>query len=429
MIKVFNILLAYFQTKVLRKFSDRKKLEAFQQRKLRKHLMWVSKHSPYFKGKTKLEDYNVMTKQGMMDNFSKINTKSIDKDQAMEIAIKSEETRDFSPMIGDISVGLSSGTSGNRGMFLAGEQESARWAGIILAKLLPGTLLNKYNIALFLRANNNLYETLGSKKIKFKFFDLLTPVAESALDLNNFNPTILVAPPSLLRLLAKKQEEGIINITPQRIFSAAEVLDPIDEQKLEKVFSQKIHQIYQCTEGFLAHTCDHGTIHLNEDFVIIEKNYINTEKTKFHPVITDLERKTQPIIRYELNDILTLSETKCPCGSASMAISQIEGRADDIFYFKDQSGELCEMFPDFIRRKIIMASSEVDEYKIVQKSPTELEIYLNNSDEIKNKIKRTLFEFFDEQGFQESRIFFKKYEYIQSLTKLKRVERAYPIDL
>ena len=58
-------------------------------------------------------------------------------------------------------------------MFLASDDESAKWAGIILAKLLPYTLLKKQKIALFLRANNNLYEGLTSKKIQFQFFDLL----------------------------------------------------------------------------------------------------------------------------------------------------------------------------------------------------------------------------------------------------------------
>ena len=38
--------------------------------------------------------------------------------------IKSEENRDFSPTIKGITVGLSSGTSGNRGVFLASEKEA-----------------------------------------------------------------------------------------------------------------------------------------------------------------------------------------------------------------------------------------------------------------------------------------------------------------
>ena len=37
----------------------------------------------------------------------------------------------------DISVGLSSGTSGHRGMFITTPEEQGTWAGTILAKMLP----------------------------------------------------------------------------------------------------------------------------------------------------------------------------------------------------------------------------------------------------------------------------------------------------
>ena len=45
-----------------------------------------------------------------------------------------------------------------------------------------------------------------------------------------------------------------------------------------KIFCKKIHQVYQCNEGFLAHTCEKGNLHFNEDFLIIEKEYLDTEK-------------------------------------------------------------------------------------------------------------------------------------------------------
>ena len=68
-----------------------------------------------------------------------------------------------------------------------------------------------------------------------------------------------------------------------------------------------------------------GTLHFNEDLLIIEQKYLDAEKQRFHPLITDLMRTTQPVVRYELNDIITAKKS-CPCGSKWLAIEQIEGQ-------------------------------------------------------------------------------------------------------
>lgn len=425
MFRLLKILFTYLQTKYLRTFDSREELLLHQQKLLTKQLKFLKKNSPFYKNITDFSSLPVMNKKLMMTHFDELNTQNIHKEEAMNVAIKSEESRDFSPTIGDISVGLSSGTSGNRGMFLVDSQESARWAGIILAKLLPEFILKPQKIALFLRANNNLYESLNSKRIVFKFFDLMAPLEQLLDELNEYGPTLLVSPPSMLRFIADKQESGGIHISPKKIFSAAEVLDPLDQKYLEKIFQQKIHQIYQCTEGFLGHTCDEGTIHLNEDFLIIEKNFIDENKTKFYPVITDLERKTQPIVRYLLNDILTLKKDPCPCRSPQMAIEQIEGREDDLFYFTDKKGEEKIVFPDFIRRKIISASDDIEEYRVVQKSPQEMTVYLKSSEKAKELTLQSLEDFFQAQNIVSPKIHLEPYHYERSLKKLKRVERLY----
>ena len=71
-----------------------------------------------------------------MENFDTINTVGVKKEKALDIAFKSEELRDFSPTIHGISVGLSSGTSGNRGIFLTSKSEKAIWVGAILDRVI-----------------------------------------------------------------------------------------------------------------------------------------------------------------------------------------------------------------------------------------------------------------------------------------------------
>ncbi len=115
-------------------------------------------------------------------------------------------------------------------------------------------------------------------------------------------------------------------------------------------------------------------MHFNEDFLIIEKKYIDNENKRFHPVITDLARRSQLMVRYELNDIVT-EKKDCPCGNPMMAIEQIEGRSDDMLVFDTVNGEEVRIFPDLFRRAIIM-SCDVEDFALCQIAKDKLVLFL-----------------------------------------------------
>lgn len=338
--------------------------------------------SPFYaelsKNKKSIDDYPVINKASFMANFNTINTQHIDLNEAFHIAHESEKSRNFAPMIGNVTVGLSSGTSGNRGVFLATEKERAQWVACVLDRVI-GFSLKQRTVAFFLRANSNLYDSVKSSVLSFHFFDLLTEIEHNVFKLNKLNPTILVAQPSMLIELAKNIEKGKLSIQTKKIISVAEVLYPEDKIYLEKVFNQIIHQVYQCTEGLLASSCSKGTLHFHEDYLIIEKKYIDKEKTRFHPIITDLMRSSQPIVRYELNDIIQEKEY-CSCGQKTIAIKQIEGRSDDILTFIDKNKKEVKIFPDFFRRAIIFSDSNIIDYALIKTNECALELYIDGSE-------------------------------------------------
>ncbi len=179
-------------------------------------------------------------------------------------------------------------------------------------------------------------------------------------------------------MIANAQSNKKLQIQPEKILSVAEVLEPTDADFLQSIFQQTIHQAYQCTEGFLATTCEHGTLHFNEDVVKIEKQYIDTEQHRYHPIITDFHRTGQPIIRYLLNDIIIDRKEPCPCGSIFQAIDHIEGRSDDIFHFKNHRGKTIQIYPDFIRRAVIVPNTAIEEYLVEQISPNEVHFFLQS---------------------------------------------------
>ncbi|HCC07357.1 MAG TPA: CoF synthetase [Clostridiales bacterium] len=435
MLEKILILKSYIKYKYLLKFKDRQKLEKYQNKRIMQHLRYVVGKSEFYKNLYKgynLEELNkmpIINKQIMMDNFNELNTLGVNKEKAFELAISSEKSREFQEKLKGITVGLSSGTSGHRGLFLASDAEKSVWAGAMFAKMLPKGISSKYKIAFFMRADSNLYQSVKSKNIEFNFFDMMIKIDDYIDRLNEFMPDILIAPPQVLIKLSDLRTSGLLKVIPEKIISVAEVLEKTDEEKIKKAFKKEIiHQVYQCTEGFLAYTCECGTLHINEDIVKIEKEYI--DKNRFIPIITDFTRKTQPIIRYRLNDILVDKQEKCMCGSVYMAIDKIEGREDDSFIFKNEdSDEFVTVYPDFIRRCILYAS-DITEYRVIQLAVNKIEIQINEvekaDESVKINIKNEFYKLSKMMNFELSQINFESIR-VESGKKLRRVERKFKI--
>jgi phenylacetate-CoA ligase len=256
-------------------------------------------------------------------------------------------------------------------------QEQAAWAGVILARALHRIDLRGTRVAFFLRANSNLYEQADGFLIQLRYFDLMLPLEEAIAALNSFQPHIVVAPPLLLGMLAEARIEDRLRIHPGRLISVAEVLEPQDRQRLEASFAAPVDQIYQCTEGLLAVSCPAGALHLQEDIVAVQLEPLDSrDATRVSPVVTDLWRTTQPIIRYRLNDVLRMADRPCRCGSPFRVIEAIEGRADDICYFIDAGGALRPFFPDTVRRMILQADETILDYQAFQGGAGQLRIHL-----------------------------------------------------
>ncbi|MDO4764754.1 MAG: CoF synthetase [Eubacteriales bacterium] len=403
------------------RLRSREQVERYQRKRWKKQLQYMESHSPYF-AKHGIQALPKMNKAFMMEHFDELNTVGVKRDEAMEVALNAEKSRDFSPTLNGVSVGLSSGTSGHRGLFLSTEREQALWAANVCAKLLPRGKLFGNRIAFFLRADNNLYHSVNSPLLRYEYFDTFADISEHIERLNAYQPTILVAPPSMLLRLGKEVRRGNLKIKPLKIISVAEILEDTDKRYLQKAFRTKvIHQVYQATEGFLACTCEYGNLHINEDGILLEKRYL--DENRFYPIITDLQRTSQPMIRYELNDILVESRQACPCGSPFLRIERIEGRSDDIFVFSSrEEGKVVEVFPDFIRRCILFVEG-ILEYQVIQNTDGSLEIACNQlSEEKKQAIVYEFEKLAEQKKFLLPEITFTQYHWDRRV-KLKRVVR------
>lgn len=367
------VLYHFLRTRRLR-FRSRTELLAWQRRQLDAFLRERLPQLPYYREYqgAHLAQLPRMDKSTMLANFGALNNVGIGLEDAVATALAAENTRDFRPHIGGVTVGLSSGTQGPRGVFMVARREQLRWAGIMLARVLDGPLLKQLlfgrplKVAFFMRANSNLYGTLASRRIDFRFYDLLGGLEQHLGALQQHAPDILVAPSRILGRIAALALEGQLQLAPRKVIAVAEVLEPDDRQRIEQAFGAPVHQLYQCTEGFLAYTCTHGTLHLNEEFVHIEQEWLDAERTRFVPIVTDFTRSTQHFIRYRLTDSLRVRASACPCGNPALALDAVEGRCDDILWLRRADGELAALFPDMIRHAISIAPLALPDYRIAQ---------------------------------------------------------------
>jgi phenylacetate-CoA ligase len=373
-------------------------LADYQNRRARAVVRYAAARSPFYRDHWAghdLADWRslpTVDKPLMMALFGAFNTAGVSEEDALAVALRAEESRDFAPTLpGGLTVGLSSGTSGHRGLFLVSPAETAAWAGTVLARTLHRVPPRGYRVAFFLRSNSNLYERVGaSRRVVFRWFDLMTPLAEAVAKLNDYAPALLVGPPSLLRMLAGEAARGALRARPGRLLSVAEVLEPEDRAHLEAAFGVAVHQVYQCTEGLLAATCPAGRLHVQEDLVALQYEPLDpADPLRASPIVTDLWRRTQPIVRYRLSDVLRLRPADalpCPCGSAFRVIDAVDGRCDDVLYFfesaagKAHRDALRPFFPDTVRRAVLLADPCVADYAAEQDRPGNLHLFLDVAD-------------------------------------------------
>src|SRR5688572_20409840 len=96
--------LVYYRLELYPK--NRKELEYWQKNKIKDFVAKISEKSSFYAGL--LKKYNswanfpFLNKNIMMANFDSLNTVGLKKEEAMQLALNAEISRDFSPTIGNI---------------------------------------------------------------------------------------------------------------------------------------------------------------------------------------------------------------------------------------------------------------------------------------------------------------------------------------
>lgn len=336
----------------------RPQLMAYQSKALQQLREDVYAQSPFYQRFHRglfacpLQDLPVLTKSLMMEHFDELVTdRSVRLDQLRGFSEGSAEDRLF---LDRYWVTATSGSSGQPGFFLFNQRE---WSTIV-ASFARGQEWSGAKVSVFHRRkmatvastspwhmSSQVARTAKSwwtPSIRLPSTDPLESIVQQ---LNRWQPDVLIAYASMARLLANEQLDGRLRVQPNKVFTSSEVLTEETRRLIKSIWDDEPFNQYGATEtadiAAEYQACRH--MHLFEDLVIaevVDENYQPVPPGTYGAklLITTLFSRTQPLIRYELNDSVRLSMESCSSGLPFAILESIQGRIEDILYLPAKSG-------------------------------------------------------------------------------------------
>jgi len=369
-----------------REHWTRQQLDAHQAHALRTLRDYAYAHSPFYQrfhqGLTDapFHELPVLTKAMLMEHFDELVT---------DRAIRLEEVKRYlGSLVGDEHflgrywVNATSGSSGHPGIFLFNRDEwitvlasfarAREWGGVKLDlahRVKTATIASTTPFHMSTRVNATAH-SWWMPEIRLAASE---PVETIVACLNDWQPEVLIAYASMARILADEQLAGRLHIRPHAVFTSSEVLTQETRRRIIQAWGERLFNQYAATEsGSLAAECEHHQgMHLMEDLVIFE--VVDQDDRPVPPgvygdklLITVLGSRTQPLIRYELDDSVRLASDPCPCGRPFALIDDIQGRMEDTLSFPGIAGGVVNVHPLVFSR--IMDTLPVSGWQVVQEA-------------------------------------------------------------
>jgi phenylacetate-coenzyme A ligase PaaK-like adenylate-forming protein len=218
------------------------------------------------------------------------------------------------------------------------------------------------------------------RAMKLPLFRLLhlsvfNPMADIVARLNEYQPNYLAAYTYALEALAREEEAGRLRLRRGgRLRQLTNLSEPLPEptrEDIERTFGVHISDNYAMAECMaLASGCPCGSgSHVNADLALLE-----VVDDRYQPVpdgtpgtrvlVTNLYNRVQPLIRYEIGDVVTLSPEPCPCGSPFPHVRSVGGRTKERFWI-DIDGHVREI-PYFVFLAGLHHCAELAEHQVLQ---------------------------------------------------------------
>jgi phenylacetate-CoA ligase len=199
-----------------------------------------------------------------------------------------------------------------------------------------------------------------------RFLSVFTDMEEQVAWLRRLDPHSLYTLPSNLDALVEQLSRSSLP-SLRCILTGGEVVEDALRRKVRSVFGLEIADNYGTTEAFLAWRCPRGRYHVNAEHVLVE--IVDEDGAPARPgqlgrvLVTTLQNRLMPLVRYEIGDYAEPSEDGCCCGRTLPVIGHIAGRAVQLFRFAD--GRLVSPWDLMVR---VRSDGAFRQFQIVQRT-------------------------------------------------------------
>jgi phenylacetate-CoA ligase len=380
-----------------REHWTRQKLETYQTAALHRLRQYAYERSPFYQTFHKglstrpLNELPVLTKATMMKHFDELVTdRSLHLEEVRAFAAQGEAGQRYKNRYW---VNATSGSSGQPGFFLFDETEwtyilasfarGQEWSGVQIDLTRQQRMATVASISPW-HMSAQVSATVKSWWRPSLRLPASQPLSKTVDELNAWQPEVLISYASMAGILAEEQLAHRLHIHPKVVYVASEVLTSQTKVRVREAWGKEPYNQYAATEtaGIAAEHFSCRRMHLFEDLVITE----NVDE-QYRPVppgeygarilVTTLFSRTQPLIRYELNDSIRLSPNPDPCGLPFAVLESIQGRVEDSLSLPALSGSEVIVRPLVINR--IMDIVPVSGWQVIQQADQGLVVLLTGA--------------------------------------------------
>jgi phenylacetate-CoA ligase len=373
-------------------------LEASQADGLKKLRAYAYTHSPFYQKfhqglmDRPLNELPILTKAMLMENFDELVTDpSIRLEQVREFASGDADKRRY---LERYWVTATSGSSGHPGFFLFNELEwitviasfarGQEWSGAKVNLLRRRRMATIASISPW-HTSSQVAVTVQTPSTPSIRIAASSPLASIVQQLNAWQPNLLISYASMSRILAEEQLAGRLHIAPEKVFTSSEVLTAETRRRVKSAWGDEPFNQYGATEtaDIAAEYKVCRRMHVFEDLLLLE---VMDQQNRPVPrgeygtklLVTTLFSRTQPLIRYEMNDSVRLSAEPCSkCGLPFTFIKGIQGRVEDALSMQGSKGGLVLIQPLVFNR--VMDILPVSGWQVIQETDSSLTVLLSGA--------------------------------------------------
>ncbi|WP_052090467.1 phenylacetate--CoA ligase [Desulfosporosinus sp. HMP52] len=308
------------------------------------------------------------------------------------------------PMENIVRLHASSGTTGKPTVVGYTREDITLWARIVANSLKRAGVTKKdvvqiaYGYGLFTGGMGLHYgcEELGA---------IVVPIsggntARQLMLMRDFGTTVLACTPSYALYLAESLEESGISRDELKLKIGVFGAEPWTEgmrEEIEQRLGIKAYDIYGLSETMgpgVAMECPaHKGLHIDEHFypeILDEEGNPLAVGERGELVITSLDKKGFPVLRYRTKDLTTLHYGTCSCGQVGWTMDRVSARVDDMLIIRG-----VNVFPSQIEEAILLEGFEPHYLLVVYR--------VGNLDQLEVQVEVNETSFFDEVRELEAR--------------------------